>query len=235
MNAPSKQNPGTAPGAPSATPGLGAELGQSLGLDQEQLHPALQFLVDNIKLVAAGVVALLVLVAAFSGFDAWQASKLRDAQNELATLSVTDAEDPAALAAFAGDAPDALRLSALFVLAEAAQADGDHALAAETWARIQAEGGQTLTHVAALGRAEALMAEGRAVEALTLLTQAQQNAGEGYNTLIVRAKARAAELAGDTSAAVAAYEELLTLPGTTDEAFVTHKLAQLKASTSPSS
>lgn len=200
----------------------------ALPLEHEELHPILRFLSDNLKPIALGVGGLLLVVALVSGYRAWSASRLAESRAELSALAAANDEDRLAnLAAFAKQAPEALRAAALYELAKAAAEADDQAAALEAFRSLGSTKDPAVRAVAELGAARVLMAMGEPAQAAQSLKAAAPSAPQAYKPALTRALAVAAEAAGQWDEARTAYEELSELePG---DPLISAKLNELQA------
>lgn len=195
---------------------------------EESLHPALQWIVSHIKLIVGIVAALLLLVGSLAAYKAVSQSRLADRRAELTALLAE--ADPAAraeaLAAFAAKAPETLRPTAQLELAASLSAAGRHEEAAAAWAAMDA------THLGAVpgfGQAAELSRAGKHAEAQAVLEGMRQSLPKAYQMLLLERLAYEAEQAGDTNAAIAAWEALLAENQGGSSAFITAKIKDLRA------
>jgi tetratricopeptide (TPR) repeat protein len=204
------------------------EPGLPVAVEHDELHPVLQFLTGNLKVIALVVGGLLLVVALASGYQAWRKSRLADAREELGKLVAASGENRLAnLQAFADQAPSAMRTAVLFELASAAVEEDNQAMALEAFRKLRDTVGGELRATAELGMANALLATGKPDEALQGL-KAASGIPEAYKAPLARARAQAAEAAGRWDEAIAAYEELRELePGNAE--FMAAKATELRA------
>lgn len=189
-----------------------------------------KWLTENLKLIVGAMVAAVVIAGGISAYK-WQAQRsARQAANDLgAILTQKKGKDRLdALTAFTASAPESVRLNALFSLADVAMAAKDWDAAAAAYARIESSAGPALAVPAALGRAGALLEAGKAREALDVLAALKGKAPASFQDIIVLQTVAAAEAAGDTQAALSAYEALQA-GETTPNPYYQHQIARLKA------
>jgi hypothetical protein len=195
---------------------------------EESLHPALQWIVAHIKLIVGVVAALLLVVGSLAAYKAVSKTRLEQSRAELGAL-VAEA-DPAkraeALAAFAAQAPESLRATALLEQAASLSAAGRHDDAAAVWVQI---GGADLGAVPGFGQAAELSRAGRHAEAQAVLEGMRQNLPKAYTMLLLERLAYEAEKAGDPNAAIAAWEAMLAENQGGSSAFITAKIKTLRA------
>ncbi len=194
---PQPQTPVAHPAAPDAlAPGL---------------HPVLQKLVDNIKPIAIGLAALLVITGGYGIYASMQARQTVRAANELGQILTRggDKEKLAALEAFAAQAPASVQVMALFELVKALQEQKDFARAAETWKTLQTKLDPELAVLAVLGRAQALAQAGEPAQGLALIDEFKTKAPKAYQSACTEVLAGLAEMTNDLPRAIAAYQTLL--------------------------
>lgn len=215
-----ENQPQQAPQAPLGT--LGEEV-------DESLHPLLQTIVDNIKLIVGVIVGLILLVGGYAVYDSVQDSQLAEGRAKLAELASTadPAERAAALEAF--EAPGALDTAAKLELAGALSAAGEHDRAAAVWDELSDLDTADMSLVAALGRAAELGRDGKHAEAVAALSPLRANAPEGYKALVLHRLAYEAEMAGDWQTALSCWEELKSANKNADNGFVVGKINNAKA------
>lgn len=204
------------------------EPGLTAAVEHDELHPILRFLTDNLKVIAFAVGGLILVVALASGYRAWRDSRLADAREELGKLVAASGENRLTnLQAFAEQAPSTLRTAVLFELANAAVEEDNQAVALEAFRKLRDTAGGELRATAELGMANALLATGKPDEALQGL-KAASGIPEAYQAPVTRARAHAAEAAGQLSEAIVAYEALRELEPANAE-FIASKIAELQA------
>ena len=157
--------------------------------------PLLQFIVRNSGLIVGVVVVLLVALVGTAVWRWHQGGLQAEAQTELARIGITmkGGDRLKALDDLAAKAPENMRYSIYLMQAEFAMQDQDYSRAEQAYAtaaKLDADGAMGL--MAALGQAGALIKLDRPADAVTL----RMLLGE------------AAEAAGKTDVAVAAYEAL---------------------------
>lgn len=191
-----------------------------------------QWLTDNLKTIVAGIVGAVIVAVLIAGYRWHDERTTRAAIDRLGEIMAMDvgAEQVRALSAYVADAPGSLRLNAQFLLADAAMESGDYATAATAYAAIEGSAEKALALTAGLGRAAALLNDGKADEALRVLTGLRAKAPETFMNIILVQTAAAADAAQDTAAALAAYEALAGLPGGAGNPYYAYKIAALRAS-----
>lgn len=209
------------------------ELGQPMLSEEfvETLHPVLQWIVNNAKGLAIGVVAVLVLLAGYGVYENMQAKTAAEKGNELGQIVMQKPgkEKVAALEAFAKSVPAELQTAVLFETAQALQEAKEYKRAAEVWGQIGAKADKSLTAIAAFGRAQSLAMGGEPAKGLAVLEEFKNSAPKPYSNILLQRIAQMAEQSGDKPKAVAAYKELLDKEKTQVQArsYYEHKIASL--------
>lgn len=185
------------------------------------------------KNVIIGVaLALIIAAAAYTGVTLWSSHSVSTAQEELGKiLLTTDGADRIdALTDFAANAPEGVRNSALFELADAQMRAGQYETATATWdqlaGRIQS---LELGIVAQMGKARSQLLSGQAEQAQQTVAAIQSQAPDSFQGPLNRLLATAAEQAGDTQTALDAYQALLSGGQAADAPFLQYKIQQLQA------
>ncbi len=196
----------------------------------DELHPLLQFIVDHIKPLAAGLVIFLLIIAGYGYWEYSQGKAMEEASNELGViLAQTSGEKrieslEAFLQKVPGDMKEGVRLELATAYAEA----GQHEKAAAMWEAAGSGQGETIRVVSAMGQAQALMDAGKSDEALPILENALAMSGESFAVPLNRMIAAAAEDAGKLSRAVDALRELAESDPTRPQVYLKDKIARLE-------
>lgn len=199
------------------------------------LHPLLQTIVDNIKLIVGVIVGLILVVGGYAAYGSIHASRVAKAQTELATLiAMPDpAERAKALEAF--DAPSSLGTAVQLELAGALTAMGEHDRAAAIWQQLTHVGVADLGLVAALGQATELNKAGKYADAAAVLAGLRGNVPDGYKAMVLHRLAYASEQSGDWNTALSCWQELQDINTSEDNGFVHGKIVNAKAKLEKSS
>ncbi|MBU1003762.1 MAG: hypothetical protein KKE73_14720 [Proteobacteria bacterium] len=199
------------------------------------LHPLLQSIVNNIKLIVGVILGLILVVGGYAVYDSVQASRVTKGQAELATLiAMPDpAERAKALEAF--DAPSSLNTAVQLELAGALAAMGEHERAAAAWEQLSDVDIADLGLVAGLGQATELAKSGNYAAAAAVLAGLKGNTPEGYKAMILHRLAYASEQAGDWDTALSCWEELQQVNSGEDNGFINGKIVTAKAKLEKSS
>lgn len=173
--------------------------------------PLLQFILRHSGLIVGMVVILLVALVGTGVWRWYQGDLQAETQTELARIGITmkGADRLKALDDLAARAPEHMRYGIYLMQAEFAMQDQDLARAEQAYAtaaRLDADGAMGL--MAALGQAGALMKQDRPAEAVTLLQGLESRATEDGRATLRMLLGEAAEAAGNTAVAAAAYEAL---------------------------
>ncbi|GAB6126304.1 tetratricopeptide repeat protein [Humidesulfovibrio idahonensis] len=206
------------------------------GLDQSTVNPAVaaqleqikkyvpstsqrlfDFLSANLKPIGAGCLVILLGVAAYEGVSHYRARGAAKAAESLGVILIEKTEPKArveALEGFLKDAPDSLKPTVEMELAAAAMIAQQYDKSAKAWSDLEGSSSPDMKAIAGIGHAKSLMLEGKPQDALTLLTALKEKAPEAYKSAVTRQIAVAAEAAGNTQVANAAYAELA---GKTDD------------------
>lgn len=196
-------------------------------LDQD-MHPLLKKILDNIKPIGLAVGGIVIAVAVYSGVNSWQQSRHDTAVSELGRIMVLGDQAARAekLQAFSLSGPADLRPAAQLELARIYTEAGEHDKAIEAWKAVGQNADMRV--VAGLGEARALMLKGDHAAAVGVLSGLKKDAGEEFAGAISSSLAFAAEKAGQTDLAIAEYEALKSRSGG-DDTFLNFKINQLKA------
>ena len=194
----------------------------------ETLHPILKWMGRNSKLLIVVISAIILVVAAYSVTKMIMGHQTDSARDELAAILLSN--DPAEmdkLAAFAADAPRSVALRARFELAQARLIEQGYEGAAQAFGELAQSEDPDVHTLATMSQARCLLLDGKAEAALEIMDALKVAAPDAYTGPVTRLYAAAAEAAGRTDMAVAAYQELLSLGQGVDTEFLLYKLNQL--------
>ncbi|MDC0336422.1 tetratricopeptide repeat protein [Pseudodesulfovibrio sp.] len=196
----------------------------------EQLHPILEAAFKYQKQLVIGVAAIIAVTAIYAGLNAYNQNAMATAQNKLGTILIEASGDDkiAKLKTLLAVAPSAAKPAVLLELAQSSIINGDYDNAVSYWDQLAGEADDDLAFVARLGKAKALTLAGKGGEAVTELKDLAGIAPAAFTIPVYRQLAVAAELAGDTNEALAAYQKLAEQP-VSDKPFIDFKVAQLSA------
>lgn len=223
-----------APAQDAVNPGVIEQLEQEMHktAPDNTAQRLLDFLVNNLKSIAAGCGVIILAVAVYAGVNHWRGRQAAKAADVLGVILIQKTEPKArvdALEAFLKDAPGSLRPTALLELAASAMVSKQYDKASTAWAELEGSSDANLKVVAGIGHAKSLLMSGKAPEALTLLQALKAKSPAAYDLPITRQLAVAAEEAGDKKAALDAYTELATKADGASKPYFEFKANQLKA------
>ncbi|GAU07692.1 tetratricopeptide repeat protein [Desulfoplanes formicivorans] len=197
----------------------------------QDLHPLLKKILDNLKPIGLGLGALILLVGAYSGYTTYTGIQANKLTNALGTILLE--QDPAkritSLNQFLQEHPSALSVGPLLELANTAMTSKDYTTAASAWARVADKTEGDIHILASMGQARALSLDGKYKEALTILEAIDTVSAKDFATPLARQIAFVAEQNGDWEKALAAYQELKAAGAVTNTAFLDMKIADIKA------
>lgn len=195
----------------------------------DSMHPAFEALIKYKKHIAMALAAVVVLGAVI-GLVRWQrANAEQQAQTTLGEILMNQqgADRVAKLEELLADAPSSVEPAILLELSEACMQTENYEKAAKYYAQLAKNGEPTISVVAGLGEAKALLLSGKAEESYSILKELADGAPESFSGTVYRQMALSAEMAGKNDAALKAWEQLLETP-TADKEFIEYKLQQLK-------
>jgi predicted negative regulator of RcsB-dependent stress response len=198
-------------------PAVAAQLEQIKKSVPDTSQRLFDFLSANLKPIGIGCLVILLGVAAFEGVSHYRTKNAAKAADVLGVILIEKTDPKArveALEGFLKDAPDSLKATAELELAAAAMIGQQYDKADKAWTDLEGSSSPDMKAIAGIGHAKCLMLEGKAQDALTLLTALKEKAPEAYKSAVTRQIAVAAEAAGNTQVASAAYAELV---GKTDD------------------
>lgn len=170
--------------------------------------PMLEFMLRHAGTIAA-IVVLFVLVLAGTGIWRWYTSSKNDeARQALArvVLQTSGPEQAKELAALAEKVPADVRFSTYLALGQSAMSNGDHAAAADAFAKAAQASEGPIALVAGMNEAGAMLKAGKYAEALALLQKLQSSLpGEVSAPQLKQMTAEAAVAAGQTEQAARIY------------------------------
>ena len=196
--------------------------------------PLWNFVLSHARVIAAGVVAIVLIILAVAGWQLYREEQIKDARMALGRIiSIQDStRRVAALEGFLKDAPSALVSAAQLELAASAVAVEDWDKAAAAYEAVAANEDDTpLAYAARLNHAQVLMHKGDFAAARDELKALAAKAPADAAAVLHQQVAEAAEAAGDKAGAIAAYEAAVAaLPPTDTEsaAFFRARIAALR-------
>lgn len=193
--------------------------------------PLLRFVLNNIRLIVAVVISLVIL---FVAFGAWQWHTLqaeRDAQMALGRIliSTSGRERVEALENFLIEAPKTIRLGIQLELASSALAVQDFERAAAAYGSLFKEDPHgPVGLISAVNQADVLQKMGKPSQALVVLDALAKVAPENMLPGVREAQAGCAEQTGDLARALASYEALVSGADGVNTDFYQAKIVDLK-------
>lgn len=209
----------------------GIDLSQIEANVPDSMHPVLEFLVNNVKLLALGAGGLVVLALAVGGYQWYEGQQIAAAKAELGQILTSSTGDARLekLEGFLASAPEGMKRGVLLELASTADAQDKHDQAARYWNQLAGLADADMRVIARLGMAKSLLEADKAKEALTQMQQLQAEAPAAYTTSILRQLAVTAEAAGDLPVALEAYRKLAEKGDALNKQFVEFKIGRLEA------
>ncbi len=203
-----------------------------IGAESRQLF---EKIMEQWRTIAAIAGAIVVMVAAYSGYGAYQEHRLTKAEHALeqAMLENQGTQRLAALEGLRDALPSSLLPRYWLEMAKAAQEQQDWTRALEFWARLAQEGPDNWSVLARLGQAASMLRLGQAREALDVLELLSVQAPESMHSVVLLQLAEAAEQAEDWERALAAYEQLKTSEDSPQAGFVEYKTSRIRERLDP--
>ncbi|WP_027722291.1 tetratricopeptide repeat protein [Maridesulfovibrio zosterae] len=195
----------------------------------DSIHPLLDYLLENGKIITAGIVVIILIAAGFSGMKYMNQQKQLKAQSELGAILIkySGAKQADALSTFAKTVPADMKPAVQLALAKAWMDSAEYGKAESVWADIATENAE-MTPVAEMGKAKCKMLAGKPAEAAKILQNLINSAGPAYAASINRMLAEAAEKSGNTQMAIQAYQALMT-SNPNERMYFESKIKELKA------
>lgn len=195
----------------------------------DTLHPLLDYLLKNGKMIVAGIAVIILVAAGISGVSYMNEQKQLKAQSELGAILIkySGAKQAEELAAFEKEAPSDMKAAVKLALAKAWMDAEDYAKAATVWADI-ANISKEMAPVAELGKAKCALLSGNPGEAVKILQTLKNGGAETYASSINRMLGEAAEKSGNIQLAVQAYQGLMT-SNPNERMYLEGKIKELKA------
>ncbi|WP_432737038.1 tetratricopeptide repeat protein [Maridesulfovibrio sp. FT414] len=195
----------------------------------DTLHPILDYLLKNGKMIVAGVSAIIIIAAGVSGVKYMNNQKQIKAQSELGAILIkySGAKQAEELAAFIKDAPAEMKPAVQLALAKAWMDAGDYAKAEAAWSAVTADA-REMAPIAELGKAKCAMLSGNPADAVKILQTLKNGGAETYASTINRMLGEAAEQSGNIQLAIQAYQGLMT-SNPNESLYLEGKIKELKA------
>ncbi len=176
---------------------------------ESTMHPLLEKILNNLKLIGTIIGAIVLLAGGISGYKMYKNHQIEQATSKLESiLSRDDAAAKAeALDKFAKKAPDVLSTGVRLELARALMQNGDYRKAAKSFAQLQGKNND-LQPLAILGKAKALILADEYAKAVAFLERNKGKVPEQYQRPLSNMLAYSAEKSGNWQKALSAYQEL---------------------------
>jgi len=173
------------------------------------LHPLLEKILNNLKLIGLIIGGIVLIAAGISGYKLYQNHRAEQARAELGQiLSVQDPGTRAEeLADFATNAPSNLAAGVKLELARTLMQNKDYKQAAQEFAKLQ-KLDKDLLPIAVLAQAKALQLADDYAQALEVLEKYKDKIPEEYNRPLKNMLAFCAEKSQNWQKALSAYQEL---------------------------
>ena len=218
-----------APGQGTGTSELLHELQSEVS---HEAAPLLQFLLRHAVTIMVLLVLFVIALAGMGGYN-WHAAKsLREGQDELAriTLSTEGAARVSALEAFAERAPSSMRVAVLLELADAAMREKSYDRAASAYGAAAAADPEGATGLlATFSQGQALLAAGKAGEALEVLNGLLSRMDERASATVLPVRAAAALADGKPGLALQSYEALAARAQGPEKEYLESRVLALRA------
>ncbi|WP_027180491.1 tetratricopeptide repeat protein [Maridesulfovibrio bastinii] len=204
-------------------------LGQFQDSVPDSIHPFLNFLLENAKLILGIVAAIIIIAAGYAIMQHSQQKALDQAASQLGAIMIQyhGADQIKQLEKFQTEAPSEMKNSVDLALARAYMDASQFDKAAAAWKDIAAKK-DTFSSIAVIGQAKSLILGDKPDEAISLLQGLQSKTGETYKATINRLLASAAVMSGNNELAIQAYQALMT-DNPTERMYYESKVAELKA------
>jgi predicted negative regulator of RcsB-dependent stress response len=196
----------------------------------DTVHPVLKWFLDNLKLLGLAAALLLLVVAGYSGVTHLQEVSRTEDQTRLGSILTQHQGENLTRELQEYIASDAHYTNkAMLELARAQMEAEDFTGAAATWDQLSRTKLSDLRTIALMGKARALNLGGNHAEALTLLLEIKSTAPASFQDSLNLQISEAAELSGDLTTALSAYESLKqSAQEGADAAFYEFKINNIK-------
>jgi predicted negative regulator of RcsB-dependent stress response len=199
----------------------------------EEIHPLLQKIHDNVKLIGLVLGSVVLIAAGVTGYKYFKQTRLQNAKSTMSSLLTQNQgqELITALEGFLPEAPEAVKQAVRLELAKQSMEQESYEAAATYWQQAaQGSSDPNLRTVAGLGQAKALRFAGQPEQSLQLLESLQSEAPAEYERTLLYEVAVTAEAAGQWQRALTAYEELHSMAELTSKRgnFIEYKIGMLQ-------
>lgn len=199
----------------------------------ESLHPLLQKIVDNIKVIGIALVAIILAVGGYSWYKYNQQTELQAAREKLGHIRLLSDNDQKIkeLESFLQKAPADLTTAARLEIIREYENRKSYDNCAEQWEKLSLSNDKELKTIALIGLANSNARLGKFDEALQAIQKAQENAGEYYKTSLIGLTGNIAEMGQKWDVALTAYETLKDDLNITNKGFIEYKINTIKQKT----
>ncbi len=195
----------------------------------EDIHPLLQKITDNLRVIGLVIAAVVLVVGVYSGVTIYQDHAAEKSREQFSTiLSQPDGQGKlTALEAFLSQAPSSMQQGVRLEMARLAMEIEAFEPAEKVWNQAARPGTTELQVAANLGRATSLSPAGKPGEALDILEELLDKSPDSFKALVLSEMAPTAEKAGNLERAVSVYEEIKSMTPEENHLFFNHKIDQL--------
>ena len=197
----------------------------------DELHPLLQYFVDNLKKIVAGISAIILVVAVYAGVQAYNNHNLEKNVEKLGAILLNEkgAQKIEALKALAKDCPSAMREGVRLQLATALMLNKQYLEAESIYKELEGVDDKNMSTIVSLSLVRTYMDQNQSDKALDELKKLKASAPESYRPVVSMQLANAAEQAQDWPTALESYKSLAekAQPGVAD--YYKYKIKQIEA------
>nr|WP_287412984.1 transcriptional regulator [Pseudodesulfovibrio sp.] len=196
----------------------------------QSMHPILEAAFKYQKQLILAVSVIIGVTAIYAGYNAYAAKAKATAQAELGVILVEtrNKDQIEKLETLLSTVPASVKPAVVLEIAQASMTFGEYAKAVTYWGMLVGETNDDMQFTARMGKAKALLLEGKSADALTEMKELVGIASAAYTVPVYRQLALAAETAGDTVEALAAYKKIAE-KDVADKPFIDYKISQLES------
>ncbi|BDQ38941.1 hypothetical protein SYK_33010 [Pseudodesulfovibrio nedwellii] len=196
----------------------------------QSMHPILEAAFKYQKQLILAVSVIIGVTAIYAGYNAYAAKAKATAQAELGVILVEtrNKDQIEKLETLLSTVPASVKPAVVLEIAQASMTFGEYAKAVTYWGMLVGETNDDMQFTARMGKAKALLLEGKSADALTEMKELVGIASAAYTVPVYRQLALAAETAGDTVEALDAYKKIAE-KDVADKPFIDYKISQLES------
>nr|WP_321256046.1 transcriptional regulator [uncultured Pseudodesulfovibrio sp.] len=196
----------------------------------QSMHPILEAAFKYQKQLILAVSVIIGVTAIYAGYNAYATKAKATAQAELGVILVEtrNKDQIEKLETLLNTVPASVKPAVVLEIAQASMTFGEYSKAVTYWGMLIGETNEDMQFTARMGKAKALLLEGKGADALTEMKELVGIASDAYTVPVYRQLALAAETAGDTVEALAAYKKLAE-KDVADKPFIDYKISQLES------